>query len=115
VEEFEELCRGYRASLPEKREALEAEWNGLLAGGTAEPHAKALRRQLHQLAGSGGAYGFDAMGEMARELEKCWVRWLNTTPAERVDPLALCADIAPLMRLLCDTMRGASLPAESSR
>lgn len=112
---LEQLRRAYRESLPEKRAALEAEWTGLLDGGPAELHAKALRRQLHQLAGSGGAYGFDAMGEMARELEKSWVRWLNAVPAERADPRALCDELSPLMRLLCDTMRAASLLAESPR
>ena len=77
MEGFEELLRMYRQSLPEKRALLEQEWRAVReANEAAEAPAQALRRQLHNLSGSGGAYGFEAMGEMARTLEKRWVQWL---------------------------------------
>ena len=112
MEGFEALQRMYREQLPERCRALEVEWRAVLGGASAEPHAQALRRVLHNLSGSGGAYGFEAMGEMARNLEKRWVQWLNLPAAERPDPMQLCVELAPLMRTLQDLMKAASLPME---
>lgn len=110
MEGFETLQQMYREALPEKCAALETEWRAILAGASPEPHAQALWRQLHQLSGSGGAYGFDAMGEMARELEKRWVQWLTPPAPQRTDPLALAHELRPLMHALLAALRAASLP-----
>jgi len=110
MEGFETLQQMYREALPEKCAALQSEWRSILAGAVPEPHAQALRRQLHQLSGSGGAYGFDAMGEMARELEKRWVQWLRPPASQRIDPLKLAHDLHPLMNTLLAALRAASLP-----
>ena len=112
MEGFEALQRMYREQLPERCQALDVEWRALAGGAAPEAHAQLLRRVLHNLSGSGGAYGFEAMGEMARNLEKRWVQWLNLPPAERPDAVQLCADLAPLMRTLQDLMQAASLPME---
>ena len=112
MEGFEALQRMYREQLPEKRQALDVEWRAVQNGSGAESHAQALRRQLHNLSGSGGAYGYDAMGEMARNLEKRWVQWLNVPAAQRPDPVQLCVELAPLMRTLQDLMLAASLPLD---
>lgn len=112
MEGFETLQQMYREALPEKCAALESEWNSILASAAPEPHAQALRRQLHQLSGSGGAYGFDAMGEMARELEKRWVQWLLPPAPHRIDALRLAHDLAPLMHALLAALRAASLPPD---
>ena len=112
MEGFEALQRMYREQLPERCHALEVEWRAVLGGAPADAHAQALRRVLHNLSGSGGAYGFEAMGEMARNLEKRWVQWLNLPAAERPDPMQLCVELAPLMRTLQDLMKAASLPLE---
>lgn len=109
MEGFETLQRMYREALPGKRDALDAEWRALLSGAAPEVHAQALRHQLHQLSGSGGAYGFDAMGEMARELERCWVQWLSAPATMRPDARRVCADLAPLMQLLQQSLRAAAL------
>jgi HPt (histidine-containing phosphotransfer) domain-containing protein len=112
VEGFEALQRMYREQLPEKRQLLEDEWRAMAGGNGSEAHAQALRRQLHNLSGSGGAYGFDAMGEMARSLEKRWVQWLNLPAAQRPDSAQLCTELAPLMHALQEMMRAASLPMD---
>ena len=112
MEGFEALQRMYREQLPEKRQALEDDWRAMASGPATEANAQTLRRQLHNLSGSGGAYGFDAMGEMARSLEKRWVQWLGLPAASRPDPAQLCAELAPLMRTLQELMRAASLPGE---
>jgi HPt (histidine-containing phosphotransfer) domain-containing protein len=113
VEGFDELVQMYREALPEKRAALEQEWRSILAGAPAEAPAQALRRQLHQLSGSAGAYGYEAMGEMARELEKRWVQWLGLAPELRPEARQVCAEWAPLMQTLCAALQAASLPADA--
>lgn len=112
MEGFEALQRMYREQLPEKRQALDTEWCAVLEGDAAEARVQALRRQLHNMAGSGGAYGFEAMGEMARSLEKRWVQWLNLPPEERPDPVQLCRELAPLMHALQQLMLSVALPME---
>ena len=109
MEGFEQLQKMYRQVLPEKRAALEHEWRHLLAGAEPEPHVLELRRQLHQLSGSGGAYGYDAMGEMARSLEKRWVQWLAQPAAQRAPAEGLCGELAPLIRTLLEALQEASL------
>jgi chemotaxis protein histidine kinase CheA len=111
MEGFEALLTMYRQALPEKREALEREWSAVQVAAVPEPHVQSLRRQLHNLAGSGGAYGFDAMGEMARQLEKPWTQWLATEPP-RPSPQAVCAELAALWRTLLDALDAAALPVD---
>ena len=112
MEGFEELLRMYRQTLPEKRALLEQEWLAVReANEAAEAPAQALRRQLHNLSGSGGAYGFEAMGEMARTLEKRWVQWL-ALPLPRPVPRRLADELAPLLRALLDALEAAALPLD---
>ena len=111
MEGFEALQRMYRQALPEKRAALEKEWHALEAGVPPEAHAQVLHRQLHNLSGSGGAYGYEAMGEMARQLEKRWVQWL-ASPLPRRDAAALCAELGSLFRTLLDAMDAIALPPD---
>jgi HPt (histidine-containing phosphotransfer) domain-containing protein len=113
MEGFEALQVMYRQALPEKRAALEKEWHALAAGAPPEAHAQVLHRQLHNLSGSGGAYGFDAMGEMARQLEKRWVQWL-ASPPPRGDAAILCAELGPLFHTLLAALDAAALPLDQS-
>lgn len=108
MEGFEALLVMYRQALPEKRAALESEWRALQGEAAPDAHAQALRRQLHNLAGSGGAYGFDALGELARQLEKPWGLWLASAPP-RHSPRALCAEHAVLWQALLDAIDAAAL------
>ena len=111
MEGFEALLRLYRQALPEKRELLERAWHGVQHDPAPEPHAQALRRHLHNLSGSGGAYGFDELGDLARQLEKPWKQWL-ALPAPRPDPAALCAEHAAAWRALIDLLIANSLPPD---
>src|SRR5690606_3599577 len=63
-------------SLREKRATLARLWAQLRGEGSDE-HVAALRRTLHHLAGSAGAYGFGLLGENARQLERALVAWLE--------------------------------------
>ena len=83
--DYDELMALYRESLREKRAAIARLWAQLRAEGTEE-HVAGLRRTLHHLAGSAGAYGFGLLGENARRLEGAMVAWLALAPEAR--PLA---------------------------
>ena len=104
----------YRGALREKRALLERDWSALLAGAPPEEHVLSLRRQLHQLSGSAGAYGYDAMGEMARDLEKRWVQWLAQPVAQRTPVPQVCGELGPLMRTLQAALQDAALPDDET-
>lgn len=80
--DYEELMALYRESLREKRAAIARLWAQLRAEGTEE-HVAGLRRTLHHLAGSAGAYGFELLGENARRLERALAAWLAQAPDAR--------------------------------
>ncbi|MFN0198030.1 MAG: Hpt domain-containing protein [Planctomycetaceae bacterium] len=59
--DFEEILHLFVASIPEKQQSFRAQY---LHGAWDE-----LRRQAHQLKGSGGGYGFDDLTVKATSLE----------------------------------------------
>jgi HPt (histidine-containing phosphotransfer) domain-containing protein len=71
---FRQLRAEYLAESDERLAALRADIAELRSG--ADGAAAAMRRRLHQLAGSGGSYGFPAVSAIAREAEQ----WLATGP-----------------------------------
>ena len=66
---------------------------------------RALRDQLHRLAGSAGTFGFDLLGQQARELEQQAERWLEQQQRLQDD---LGEFIAALQRLGNQTTGGAA-------
>jgi HPt (histidine-containing phosphotransfer) domain-containing protein len=62
----EALRRRYLDSFPDKRAALEAA-SANLVNHDAEAQ-QGLRQLAHKLAGSAGMYGFDDIGQLAREV-----------------------------------------------
>ncbi len=56
----------YRASFPEKRDDLQAALAAWREAPTAAERIAALYLLVHKLAGSAGAYGFDALADVAR-------------------------------------------------
>ena len=87
--DYEELMSMYRESLREKRGMLARQWAQLRASPGGDEEVAALRRSLHHLAGSAGAYGFDLLGDNARHLEKSMGAWMSTPIAERCMPAVL--------------------------
>jgi HPt (histidine-containing phosphotransfer) domain-containing protein len=62
----EALRRRYVDSFPDKRAALEAASANVDNDGAGAQQA--LRQLAHKLAGSAGMYGFDDIGQLAREV-----------------------------------------------
>lgn len=63
------LTLRYRASLPEKSQALAAAWLELEQEPSDQTYEK-LRLLTHRLAGSAGSYGFEQIGAAAIQLER---------------------------------------------
>lgn len=72
---FRQLRVEYLAECDERLAALRVDIAELRHG--ADGAAAAMRRRLHQLAGSGGSYGFPAISAIAREAEQ----WLGGAPS----------------------------------
>lgn len=97
---FAELKRRYRASLPDKLREIQALWASLEASGSTREILDALRRRLHQLAGSAGPYGFPELSDTAARLETLVASLLlereepaNTWPKEAVDAMSELSDL----------------------
>jgi HPt (histidine-containing phosphotransfer) domain-containing protein len=74
---FRQLRVEYLAESDARLVALRADIAELRGGGAgAAGAAAAMRSRLHQLAGSGGSYGFPAVSAIAREAEQ----WLAGAP-----------------------------------
>ncbi len=64
---LEALKQSYIASFPEKKEALEAAW---LNANEQQETIGEFKLLVHQLAGSGGSYGFNELSSAARVLDE---------------------------------------------
>jgi HPt (histidine-containing phosphotransfer) domain-containing protein len=71
---LQKLRREYLASLPARLDELRSDLAGVRDG--RPEAAAALQTRLHQLAGSGGSYGFSELSKAAREAE----HWIATHP-----------------------------------
>lgn len=109
TQRFDRLRQRYAASLTRKRQDLDAAWRRL----QADPHdARAcadLQDQVHRLAGSAPAYGYEAIGLLAREADRLLTAWREpATPRPDGDPMPV-ATIASPMRVLLATLREADV------
>ena len=68
-----ELRAEYVAEAPERLAMLTSAIEAFGASGT---NGDAVTRLLHQLTGSAGSYGFEAVSELSRELEQ----WMKGAP-----------------------------------
>ena len=83
---LQRLGEQFAERLSEELPQLAAKAQQLLQACTAEDqqrHLRALRDQLHKLAGSAGTFGFAHLGERARELEQQSEHWLDSLQQSR--------------------------------
>jgi CheY-like chemotaxis protein len=85
------LTAEYRSKLPRRRLALLALWRRLPEDSDARGIAPELRLQVHRLAGSAGAYGFERLSMAARVVDQGLKQWLQVPPEQRT-PLAQVLD-----------------------
>lgn len=67
--QFEALRRHFMQELPDRRAALVSAWNVCAEGGDEAPWLR-LRDVAHKLSGSAPNYGLDAVGDIARSLDR---------------------------------------------
>ncbi len=71
----------YRRSLPQRLAQIESLWRQVLNGEAPAEALASLERCAHSLAGSGGTFGFAALGDAARVLELTVNPLLNAAQA----------------------------------
>lgn len=86
--ELQALAAEFAAQLPRRLADIEAAWRDGAAAGWAEEPVDRLYRLSHSLAGAGGTFGFDAVGQAARALTDGLKAWRDQPPAGRVAPRA---------------------------
>jgi HPt (histidine-containing phosphotransfer) domain-containing protein len=64
-----ELRALYAAELPGKIQEISSLWDAILNGKDEPIALQTLQRQVHRLAGTGKAFGFSAVTDIARKLE----------------------------------------------
>ncbi len=75
------LTARFAASLPEKKQILMDQAERWKTSRDASSLREAVA-QAHKLAGSGGSYGFDALGQAARDFEQCVRSWPDHVPPD---------------------------------
>lgn len=98
---FDLLHQRYVDSFARKREEIEQAWKRMLLMPDEEAARADLQRLVHRLSGSAPAYGFDALGALARTVDERLAAW-QRTPAHRREPtITLANDLqAPIRSLL---------------
>ena len=121
IDGFESLLALYRLSLKDSRLRVRRHWEVLSAEDDEKQDRDStvddLRSLLHKLAGSAGSYGFDALGDQARAMERYWIAWLANNPRRRPTVAQACrsldANYQRLLRMLDDAIQVASQASES--
>jgi HPt (histidine-containing phosphotransfer) domain-containing protein len=67
--QFEALRKHFMQELPERRAALVSAWAECMDGGDETPWLR-LRDVAHKLSGSAPNYGLEAVGDVARSLDR---------------------------------------------
>lgn len=98
-ERFQRLRMQYAQSLPGKRAALAEAWRAFVAAPDDAALQRELSTQLHRLAGSAGAYGYEALGTHARAAD----RLAGDAPA-RGDARAFDAGVQAVLDALSDAI-----------
>jgi HPt (histidine-containing phosphotransfer) domain-containing protein len=74
----------YIRSAQDKLATLDKLWQQATAGNLSPEALAPLREFSHRLAGSGGSYGFPALGDAAHELEMLLANAEPASPGERM-------------------------------
>lgn len=69
LREFNQMQQNFGARLPEKVIELEQIWGRIQLRQGTKKQLALLRRKVHSLTGSGGTFGFEEIGEYARQIE----------------------------------------------
>ncbi|MEP7042872.1 MAG: response regulator [Dokdonella sp.] len=105
---FDDLHARYAASLARKLDVLDAAWCGFAASPHDDARRRELETQVHRLAGSALAYGYERLGDCARVADQQMHGWDESAPDTREAPTEFALRLAAPVRLLLDELRRAS-------
>lgn len=94
MDKLEELRLRYLNSLAQKAQDLNLQWQRLSANAHERSLLVELHQQVHRLAGSAPAYGFDEIGALARPVDVRLAEWLRSDDPAREPAEALTAQLA---------------------
>lgn len=101
MDKLEELRLRYLNSLAQKAQDLGAQFERLSANAHERSLLVELHQQVHRLAGSAPAYGFDEIGALARPVDVRLAEWLRGDESARDAPEALVAQLSePVANLI---------------
>lgn len=101
MDKLEELRLRYLNSLAQKAQDLSRQWQRLSANAQERSLLAELHQQVHRLAGSAPAYGFDEIGALARPVDVRLAEWLRSDDPGRDSAEALTAQLeAPVASLI---------------
>lgn len=105
---FDDLRARYAGSLKRKQQALGVAWREFVAAPEEDGLRRELQLQIHRLAGSALAYGYERIGESARVADGLLHGWDALAPSLRGDPQELADRLAEPMYTLLDDLELAS-------
>jgi len=110
---FDLLHQRYTDSFPRKRSEIERAWQQVLHTGGEEGARADLQRLVHRLAGSAPAYGFEAIGTLARGVEEHLLQ--APRPARPPDLTAApTGDLHASIQALIDALAAQEHPAPAN-
>jgi len=77
MDKLDELRLRYWRSLPQKAQDLKTQWQRVQQRSGERTPLVEFQQQVHKLSGSAPAYGFDAIGALARPLDQRLAEWLR--------------------------------------
>jgi HPt (histidine-containing phosphotransfer) domain-containing protein len=105
IEELQEL---FRPQLAARVREIEEVWETVRSGGADGAALKRLHRLAHSLGGAAGTFGYPAVGDAARALERGLTPWLpGEIPATSAPP-EMTGVILPLLATLAGAAAAAA-------
>lgn len=104
---FDDLRARYAGSLKRKQQALAVAWRELAAAPGEDHLRRELQLQIHRLAGSALAYGYERIGESARAADVVLHGWDVQAPSLRGAPQELIERLDAPVRALLDDLEAA--------
>lgn len=94
---FELLRARYAASFADKLHALDGVWRAFLAEPADAAVRRELQQQLHRLSGSAPAYGYAALGALARAADNAMHAWPTASSPADEQPVQLAASMRRML------------------
>lgn len=109
MDKLEELRLRYLHSLPQKAADVRAQLQRLQQQPDERALLVELHQQVHRLSGSAPAYGFDAIGALARPIDQRLSEWLrNDDPEIRTAAAVLVATLSGPVDALAEALASAT-------